>query len=143
MFQACGGSGAAVFGVLKTSNGRQGWGPGRPYLRARTVGRSALGVLEALAGAGLAVLLTLDLAVVAGQEAGLLQRAAAFRIFRREGAGDAVTHRVRLRAVSAAGDGRSDVVLVDDFEQLERLAGDHAAGLALEVLVDGLTVDRD
>src|SRR5690348_4242853 len=46
---------------------------------------SALGVLEPLAGAGLAVLLALLLAVVAGQEPGALQGGAALRVGEDEG----------------------------------------------------------
>src|ERR1700748_2113598 len=62
---------------------------------------SALRVLEAATGASLAVLLTLDLAVIAREVTGTLQRAATLRIFRRERAGDAVTHGIRLGAVAA------------------------------------------
>src|SRR4051812_5286914 len=68
---------------------RGGGHPPIPTVRPKPGLESTLAVLEALACAGLTVLLTLDLAVVAGQEAGLLQRTAAFRIFRRERAGDA------------------------------------------------------
>src|SRR6478609_5929824 len=142
MFQGCARHATSV-AVLKTSNGRQGTKTVAAMFLARRPGGSALAVLEALAGAGLTVLLTLDLAVVTGQEAGLLQGAAALRIFRGQGAGDAVAHRVRLRAVAATGDGCSHVVLVEQLEQFERLAGDHAAGLTLEVLFDVLTVDGD
>src|SRR5450755_5052827 len=104
---------------------------------------STLRVLEALAGACLTVLLTLDLTVVAGEEAGLLEGTATLRIFGGQRAGNAVTHGVRLRAVSAAGHSGLDVVLVDELEQLERLARDHAAGLALEVVVNAFAVDGD
>src|SRR5450631_458432 len=110
---------------------------------ARLTLSSALRVLEALTGACLTVLLTLDLTVVAGEEAGLLEGTATLRIFGGQRAGNAVTHGVRLRAVSAAGHGGFDVVLVDELEQLERLTRDHATGLALEVVVDAFAVDGD
>ena len=55
----------------------------------------------------------------------------------------AVAQGVGLRAVAAPADGGAHVVLVDELEELERLAGDHARGLALEVLVSRLPVDAE
>src|SRR3954469_12329115 len=55
--------------------------------------RSALRELEGPAGLGLAVLLALDHARVAGQEATLLEHAAQLRLEIRQSLGDAVTHR--------------------------------------------------
>src|SRR5262245_53103760 len=52
-----------------------------------------------------------------------------------------MAHGVRLGAVAAAGDGRCDVVLVEHFDELERLAHDHTRRLSLEVIVAGDTVD--
>jgi hypothetical protein len=46
-----------------------------------------------------------------------------------------VTHRLGLGRVAAASDGRDDVVLLEELEELERLPHDHLVGLADEVLV--------
>src|SRR5487761_2541105 len=109
--------------------------------RSRARSRSALAVLEALARARLTVLLAFLLARVAREEAGALDRRAALRVDRDEGARDAVTHRFGLGRVPTAFDRRPDVVLVDDLDELERLAHDHARRVALEVVVGGLAVD--
>src|SRR5215213_7844180 len=117
-----------------------GWSP-RRWAGRKRLGRLALRVLEALAGAGLPVLLALLLPRVAREEAGPLEGRAALGVGEHEGAGDAVAHGLGLGAVAAACDGRLDVVLIEDLEQLERLAHDHARGLADEVLVGGALVD--
>src|SRR5215831_10228729 len=104
---------------------------------------SALGVLKALARAGLPVLLALFLARVAREKARLLQTAAPFGIDQAERPRDAVSHRVRLRAVTSARHGGSDVVLIENLDELERLPHDHARGLALEVRVARHAVDGD
>src|SRR5450432_1363290 len=100
----------------------------------------ALGVLEALASAGLAVLLALLLAGVAGEKTRLLEAGATLGVDGDEGARDAVAHGVGLGAVPPARHGGLDVVLVEHFDELERLAHDHARRLSLEVLVAGHAV---
>src|SRR5262249_45071307 len=70
-------------------------------LSPRGVEALPLGVLEALAGAGLPVLLALLLPIVARQEAGALQRRAPLGIREDQGAGDPVPHRFGLRRVAA------------------------------------------
>src|SRR6185312_2678147 len=104
---------------------------------------SALAVLEALAGARLTVLLALLLARVPRQEARALDGAALLGVERDERARDPVAHRFRLGALAAARAGRPDVELVGRLDELERLAQDHARGLALEVIVDREAVDDD
>src|SRR5688572_19815506 len=104
---------------------------------------SALGVLEALAGARLPVFLAFLLAIVAGQEACLLEHPAALRILRDQRAGDAVAHGLCLRAVTAAAHGGASAVFVIQLQRLEGLAHDHARRGALEILVGGLAVDGD
>src|SRR5262249_49186599 len=103
----------------------------------------ALRVLEALAGAGLAVLLALFLAGVAREKAGLLQARSTFGVDGAEGARDAVAHGVGLGAVPPARDRGGHVVLIEHFDELERLAHDHARRLSLEVGVAGHAVHLD
>ena len=106
-------SSAPVYPAAPTMPTRTGdrlrlWNPEAPcdHLSAtrasRCDARIALGVLEALAGAGLTVLLALLLARVAREEAGVLEAAAALGIDRDERAGDAVAHGLGLGAVPAA-----------------------------------------
>src|SRR5258708_7331032 len=104
---------------------------------------SALAVLEALAGAGLPVLLALLLAGVAREEARALDRATLLGVERDERTRDAVAHRLGLRGLAAARARGPDVELVLRFDELERLAEHHARGLALEVVVDRKPVDDD
>src|SRR5579875_1205309 len=63
----------------------------------------ALRELEGTTGFGAAVLLALDHARVAGQEAAALERAAQFRLEIRERLGKAVAHRAGLTGEAAAG----------------------------------------
>src|SRR5579883_1030528 len=88
--------------------------------------RSALRELEGTAGLGLTVLLTLDDAAVAGQEAAGLQRAAQSRLEEGQGARDAVTNGTGLARQAAAGDGGDDVELVDAAGHFEGLVDQHA-----------------
>src|SRR5258706_8505478 len=101
---------------------------------------SALGVLEPLASARLTVLLALFLAGVAGEKPRLFEAGATLGVDGDEGSRDAVPHGVGLGAVPAAGHGGLDVVLVEHFDELERLAHDHARRLSLEVLIAGHAV---
>ncbi len=85
--------------------------------------RSALRELEAAASLGPAVLLALDHAAVAGQEAALLQRAAQLRLIIGERAGDAVAQRAGLAGEAAAGDGADHVILAGCGPRRRRAAG--------------------
>src|SRR3546814_12664713 len=82
--------------------------------------------LEAAAGLGLAVFLTLDGAAVAGQEAGRLDRAAKRRFEAGQRLRDAVQHGARLAREAAALDGRDHVILANAFGQTEGLVDDEA-----------------
>src|SRR5262249_19819886 len=93
---------------LSAHGEHRGHGGRQRSARAREppiVNWSALAVLEPLASAGLAVLLALLLAVVAGEEAGALEGGAALGVGEDQGAGDPVTHGLGLGAVTAAGHG--------------------------------------
>src|SRR4051794_28696512 len=103
----------------------------------------ALGVLEALASAGLTVLLALFLAGVAGEKARLLEARPSLGVDGDERARDAVAHGVGLGAVPAARHRRGHVVLIEHFDELERLPHDHARGFSLEVVVARYAVDLD
>src|SRR6185436_8476812 len=71
----------------------------------------ALRELEALAGAGLAVLLALDFARVAGEQAGAAKRGLVFLVVFDEGAGEAETDGTGLAGKSAADRAHADVEL--------------------------------
>src|SRR5262245_53814877 len=71
----------------------------------------ALRELEAAASLGAAVLLALDHARVAGEEAAALERAAQVRLIGHQRLRQAVTHGARLSRQAAAGDRADDVVL--------------------------------
>ena len=88
-------------------------------------------------------LLTLDFTGVAGHEASLAQLGLEAFVVLDQGAGDAEADRTGLAGDAAAGDGDLDVELVGALGQFERLAHDHARGLATEELVQGLAVDFD
>src|SRR5690349_4452278 len=102
-----------------------------------------LGILEALAGARLAVLLALLLPRVPREEAGALERRTTLGIRRAQRARDAVPHRLCLRAVPTTSHRGAHVVLVEQLQQLERLAHHHLVRLANEVLVRRPSVHRD
>src|SRR6478752_9587182 len=87
---------------------------------------SALRELEALARLGAAVLLALDHAAVAGEEAGGLDRAAQQRLELAQSLADAVLDRPGLARQSAAGDRADNVVLINAVGDLERLGDDQA-----------------
>src|SRR5277367_4912864 len=103
----------------------------------------ALAELEASSRLGLAVLLALDHARVAGQEAGDLQNAAQIRLVVGERARDAVTHSAGLAGQSAAGDSAVDIELIVAIRHQERLGQQHAKHRAGEVLDDFPVVDGD
>src|SRR5580765_5074583 len=76
--------------------------------------------LEALAGAGLSVLLALLHPRVAGEEAFLAQRGAQRLVDLDEGAGDAEANRAGLARQPAAQRGRVDVIARGGVRQDER-----------------------
>src|SRR5262245_15798260 len=82
---------------------------------------SALAELEALAGAGPAVLLSLDLAWIARQEPCILQLAAQLRVVFQERARDAVAQRARLARRPAPAHADQDVELVGGLRDHQRL----------------------
>src|SRR6188768_890911 len=86
---------------------------GPPFSGCKQLRRLALRELEALAGLGAAVLLALDHAAVAGQEAGGLDRGAQRGLELRQRLADAVLDRTGLAREAAAGNGADDVVLAD------------------------------
>src|SRR5580658_7459994 len=102
-----------------------------------------LAVLEALAGAGLPVLLAFLLARVAREKARSLDRSTLLGVERDEGARDAVAHGLGLRRLAAARARGPHVELILGFDELEGLPQDHPRRLALEVLVDREVVDDD
>src|SRR6516165_269769 len=102
-----------------------------------------LAELEPTAGAGLAVLLALHHAGVAGEEAGLLQRDAEFRIQEAQRAAEPVPDGAGLTGEPAAHHVHRHVHLADLLEDLQRLVEDHLRGLAPEVLVERTAIDDD
>src|SRR5687767_10079419 len=104
---------------------------------------SALGELEAGAGALLAVLLALLHARVAREEAGLLESLAQLEVVHLQRTGDPVADRAGLAARAAAVDGDDDVELVDGLRQGERLLDDHLQHFIAEVVVERAAIDRD
>src|SRR5689334_5353244 len=103
----------------------------------------ALRELEAAARTGAAVLLALDHAAVAGQEAVGLHRTPQRRLELRQRLGDAVAHRARLARQAAAGDGSDHVELAVALADVERLLDDHLLGRTREVDLLVAAVDRD
>src|SRR5947209_4066378 len=106
---------------------------------------SALALGELLPASRLveADLLALDFARVARDEARLRQRGLERGVVFDERPGDAVAHRAGLARFAAAEDVHLDVERLAVVGQLERLAHDHAAGLAREEHVHRLVVDDD
>src|SRR5262249_12122648 len=88
--------------------------------------RLALRELEAAAGFGAAVLLTLDGTAVAGQEAFMLQGAAQRRFEIGQRLADAVTDRTGLAGETAADHRRDHVELAGAIDDAEGLVDDHA-----------------
>src|SRR4029079_5573156 len=104
---------------------------------------SALAVLRTLPGLVTAVLLALDLARVAGDEAGLLEHVSGDRVRDEQRPGDAMSNRRGLRGDAAAADVHRRVVLSAGVRDLERLIHDHARRLAAEVILERARVHRD
>src|SRR5690348_18467130 len=104
---------------------------------------SALRELEAAAGLRLAVLLALDDARVAGQEAALLQRRAEARLVEGQRTADAVAHRAGLTGEPAAGHRAHHVVLAEAVGDDEGLVHHHAQNRAREIHRAVAAVDGD
>src|ERR1051325_10652848 len=105
--------------------------------------KSALGVLRALASFVTSVLLALDLAWVASDEARLLQHTAKFGVRENQSPRDAVTNRGRLRRDPAAPDVHREIVLAARIGELERLMHDHPRRLATEIILERAIVDDE
>src|SRR5262245_37216686 len=105
--------------------------------------RLALAELEPTPCAGLAVLLSLHHAGVAGEEAGLLQRGPELGIQQAQRAAEPVADGPGLAGETAAHHVHRHVHLADLLEDLQRLVEDHLRGLTPEVLVERTAVDDD
>src|SRR5690348_159605 len=109
--------------------------PSKRMLALRELG-GATGLVQA-------DLLALDLAGVAGHETGLAQRRLQAFVVLDQRAGDAQADRAGLAGDAATGDRHLDVELAGALGQFQRLAHDHAGGLATEELLERLAVDFD
>src|SRR4051794_24807351 len=120
-------------------------GPEAPDRPSCVVARKALALreLEAAASLGAAVLLALDDARVASQEAFALHRRAQRRFEAGQCRRDAVTDSARLARQAAALDGRFDVVLAAAVGDVEHLGDDQAQGRAREIDFLLAAVDHD
>src|SRR5690606_9475718 len=114
-----------------------------PLFRKFRNARLALGELEGTTCLGATVLLALDHAAVAGEEAALLEDAAQLRLEIGESLGDAVANRTGLAGKAATDDGCNDVVLVDAISGNDRLLQDHLKNRTCEILCAFLAVHGD
>src|SRR5690554_1046487 len=101
----------------------------------------ALGELEGAASLGPAVLLTLDDAAVAGQEATLLEDRAQARLEVVQRLRNAVTDGAGLTGQTTTGNGDVDVVLVEAVGSDDRLLDDELQNRTGEILGEFATVD--
>src|SRR5690606_35841303 len=115
----------------------------RPFLKNKSSERLTLGELERTACLCTAVLLALDDARVAGQEAALLEDRAQARLEVGQRLGDAVTNGTGLAGKTAAGDGGDDVELAVTGSCDDRLLQDHLQDRTGEVGFERLAVDDD
>src|SRR5262245_7192637 len=99
--------------------------------------------LETGARAALPVLLALDLARVAREEASLLDRRAVARVELLERARNRVPQRARLTGDAAAAHRGPHVVAADHAGHLERRLDHHAQALAREVVLERAAVDAE
>ena len=109
----------------------------------RTTARLALGELEALACALLAVLLAFLHAGIASQKTVLAQRGTQFRVEAADGARQSHAHRSGLPANAAALGGAHHVDLVHQAGEFERLSGVMLPGMIREIFLSGAAVDRE
>src|SRR5262245_40476470 len=103
--------------------------------------RLALRELEAAARLGPAVLLTLDYARVAGQEAAALERAAQIGLVGNQRLGEAVTDRARLPRQPATRHGADNVVLAVAVGRDQRLLDQHPQHRTGEIHLECAGVD--
>src|SRR5690606_6048442 len=103
----------------------------------------ALRELEAAAGLGAAVLLALDHAAVAGEEASCLDGAAQRRLELGERLADAVLDCTGLAGKTAARHCADNVILADTIGDLERLGNDQAQRRAGEKHLLIAAIDGD
>src|SRR3954466_11161787 len=115
---------------------------GPPLFLRRSRGL-ALRELEAAAGLGAAVLLALNDARIAGQEAFALHGGAKARLVAGERGRDAVAGRARLAGKAAAGNGRDHVILALAVGDVEHLVDDQAQGRPGEIDFLVAAVDDD
>ncbi len=99
--------------------------------------------MRAAAGFAPADLFAFDLAGIAGDEACLTQGLAQGRIVLHQRPGNAVANRAGLTGDPATADLDLDVELPGELHQFERLAHNHAAGLASKELINGPLIDGD
>src|SRR5690606_5681208 len=109
----------------------------------RRTHRLTLGELRGAAGLVQADLLALDLAGIAGHQPGLAQLGLQGLVVLDQRTGDAQANRAGLAGGATALDRDLDVELVGRLGQLQRLAHDHARGLAAEEVLDRAIVDGD
>src|SRR5262249_24048668 len=102
-----------------------------------------LGVLEFLAGAGLAVLLALTHPGIAREQSRLFQGEPELFIKARQRTREPVPHRAGLPRGPAAADRHEDVELADGARDLERLRDDHPERFAREVVFERAAVHDD
>src|SRR5205823_5224175 len=109
-----------------TSGAKQKRRPYGPPFEQKYETRLTFRELEGTASLGPAILLALDGARVAGEEAAGLQRGAQSGLVIHQGAGNTVTHRTGLTRQAAAIDGDDDIELAIAVGGDQRLAQDHA-----------------
>src|SRR4051812_17802117 len=102
---------------------------------------SALRVLRALASLVASVLLALDLARVACDEARLLQHRPELGMRQDQRTRDAVTNGGRLGSHAPASHVHRQIVLTPRIGELEWLVHDHPRGLATEVVLQRALID--
>src|SRR5581483_6506394 len=115
---------------------------GAPLARARN-DKLPLRELEAAARLGPAVLLALDDARVAGEEAAALEHAAQIRLVPHQCFGKAVANRTGLAGEAAAGHRAADVILALPIGSDERLLNQHAQHRPRKISFHRAAVDLD
>ena len=114
------------------------------HLCATTTVILTLAELEASAGTGLTGFLALDLACVAGEESGCLERGAiCFLVNLTESAGYAEADCLSLAFGAAAAESDLDVKLTCGAGDLKRLVHDILQGLFGKIVLQSAVVDRD
>jgi hypothetical protein len=104
---------------------------------------STFAILEAFAGAGLAVFFAFPFAGIAGQQALGLEGGAQIDIALGQGAGDAVPDSAGLAVGAAALDVDADVNLAGERGDDQRLVHNHPQRLGGEIILEGPAVDEE